>query len=342
MPVPTVAEVLKQSGWSQEQIDALDAKDLSGLNSYVSNVYQTAEQKEQAAVAAAAKAEADRKAAEDSTAAMAKLKEDAEFANRNVQDFWATTYPTSLAEQNAAVQAAETARINAEALAEYYKKQNEGAREKGFVPADAPLFTPAAPIVAPSNGQTRGPDGKFIAPTPGTPTFTEDQVKQTIYNGLSNSVWALQEYQKLTGQFLPDSIDILTQEATQQKLPFRDYVARKYDFQGKQRAAQEAAAKAHDDSIRAARDAEKDAEYKVKLEAQAKDFEAKERKFAELQSTHPDMRQPVGSARITELRRASAEGERPDPTKMTPEARLKLTQDTMRNRLEERRQSQVA
>ena len=60
MPVPTVAEVLKQSGWSQEKIDALDAQALSGITTYVSSVYQTAEQKEKAAQDLAVKAEADR------------------------------------------------------------------------------------------------------------------------------------------------------------------------------------------------------------------------------------------------------------------------------------------
>ena len=57
MAIPTVAEVLKQSGWSQEKIDALDAQALSGITNYVSTVYQTAEQKEKEARDLAVKAE---------------------------------------------------------------------------------------------------------------------------------------------------------------------------------------------------------------------------------------------------------------------------------------------
>ena len=177
--------------------------------------------------------------------------------------------------------------------------------------------------------------------TPGTPTFTDEQINQRIGSGLSNSVWALQEHQRLTGNFLPDPIDQLAQEATQQKLPFRDYVARKYDFAGKQRAAQEAAARKHDEEVAAAERVKIEAEWKPKLEAQASEFAAKERKMAEQMSANPDVRLPQGSAQFTELRRATSAGERPDPTKMTPEARIKLTQENLRHRLEERQQ-QVA
>ena len=42
----TLAEVLKNSGWTQEQIDALDAKAMSGLTSYMTGIEQTAAQKE--------------------------------------------------------------------------------------------------------------------------------------------------------------------------------------------------------------------------------------------------------------------------------------------------------
>ena len=84
-----------------------------------------------------------------------------------------------------------------------------------------------------------------------------------------------------------------------------------------------------------------EAEWKPKLEAQANEFAAKERKLNEQMSQHPDMTLPVGSAKFTEVRRAQQAGERPDPTKMTPEARLKLTQENVRKNFEERHQ-QVA
>src|SRR5271157_5822631 len=92
MPVPTVAEVLKQSGWSQEKIDALDAQALSGLNTHINTVYQTAEQKEKSASELAVKAEADRKAQEAAVVAAKAAQDAAELQNRNNQDFWTNTF----------------------------------------------------------------------------------------------------------------------------------------------------------------------------------------------------------------------------------------------------------
>jgi len=328
----TVAEVLKQSGLTDDQIAALDAKAMSAFSGILTTADQAkaeALQKEKAASDLAVKAEADRKAAEESALEAKTAQEAAELTNRTTEEFWKTTYPPAIAAMEAEKAKLAKEAADAKAEAAYYRTQRASyLGTLGINPEDAPVFTPPA-VVAPVVDANR---------TPGTPTFTEDQINQRIGNGLSNSVWALQEHQRLTGQFLPDPIDQLAQEATFQKLPFRDYVARKYDFAGKQRAAQEAAAKAHDDAIKAARDAEKDAEYKAKMDAQASEFAAKERKIAEQMSVHPDMIVPPGSAKFTEVRRAWQAGERPDPTKMTPEARIKLTQDNMRRRLEESRQ----
>ena len=66
MPVPTLGEVLKKSGWTQEQIDALDAKAVNGLNTVLTTASQaeaTAIQKEQEATAAAAQEGAGRRGA---------------------------------------------------------------------------------------------------------------------------------------------------------------------------------------------------------------------------------------------------------------------------------------
>ena len=69
----TLAEVLKKSGWSQEQIDALDAKAREGFNGIL-NAAEQAEKdaltKQAEATAAATKAGGrDRKAAEDAVVA---------------------------------------------------------------------------------------------------------------------------------------------------------------------------------------------------------------------------------------------------------------------------------
>jgi len=131
----------------------------------------------------------------------------------------------------------------------------------------------------------------------------------------------VQEYQRLSGgQFLPDSVSKLAEEATANKLPFKDYVARKYDFSGKQAALQ---AKA-DADMRAKIAAEatapyeeklkaKDAEWQVKLEEQAK-------QISERGGNNPDVRHAAIS-NFPEIKKAVAEGTRKDPLSMTKEER---------------------
>lgn len=320
----TIAEVLLKSGWSQEQIDALDAKALSGLNGYVTTVQTEAAQKEKSASELAVKAEADRIAAEASAAASKAAQDAAELSKRSVDEFWQNTYNPGIAaaEADKARLAKEVSDARAEAA--FYKAQRESLKDQGIVPADAPTFTPPpAPVVDPNK-------------TPGTPTFSEDQINQRIGSGLSNSVWALQEYQRLTSQFLPDPIDQLAQEATNNKLPFRDYVARKYDFVGKQKAIQEAAAKKHDEEIATTAGAARDAEHKAEIEKLQAEFNAKEKIRAEQGGNNPDVKLPPGSAKFTELKRAVATGERPDPTKMSQQDRRKLTLDNIHKAIEER------
>ncbi len=331
MAIPTVAEVLKQSGWTQEQIDALDQKARTGIETYVSNDYQTAEQKDKAAQDLAVKAEADRKAQESAAAAAKDAQDAAELAQRTTNEFWNTTYPPAIAamETEKAKLAKEAADSKAEAA--YYKAQRESyLTTLGLKPEDAPVFTPSSNTPPPEP-----------AKTPGTPTFSQDEFLKRVDRG----VYSIQDigwkYQQLYGTPIPVSPSDLVKQADALKLSPMEYAARTYKFAEKEADRRAAEVKAHDDSIAAATAAAKDAEYKAKMEAQANEFAAKERQMAERVSTHPDLRQPPGSAKFTELRRAQKDGERPDPTKMTPEARLKLTQENVKKRFEEQHQ-QVA
>ena len=80
-----------------------------------------------------------------------------------------------------------------------------------------------------------------------------EAIDQRLGNGISNIGWAMQGVQRLTGgQFLPDSFDKLAQEADASRLPFRDYVARKYDFAGKQATIQHKLQENHDAQLRQA------------------------------------------------------------------------------------------
>lgn len=320
--MPTVAEVLKQSGFTDAEIAALDARAITAFG----GVLTSAEQAQADAVAKAAKAEADYQATKTA-------KEAAELQDRLNQEFWNNTVNPNLTEWDKKLKEADGARINAEAIAEFYKKQNEGARTAGFVPTEAPAFVPTLPARAPSGQYVPNAPGS----TPGSPTFTMEQIDQRLGNGVSNIGWAMQEYQRLTGgQFLPDSFDRLAQEATSQKLEFRDYVARKYDFQGKQQAIVQKQAEERDNKIRA----EKDAEWQVKLEAEkataAKALADKERAFAETSmGSNPDVRTAVPS-KMVEVTRAVAEGKRSDPLKMNDNERQQATRQSIRERILER------
>jgi hypothetical protein len=332
MPVPTVAEVLKQTDpkkFTDEYIASLDANILSALTGYVSNIYQTAEQKEQAATAAAAKAESDRKSQEALVAEAKSAQEAAELADRNVKDFWATTYPTSLTEHNAALQAAETARINAEAKAAWLQAQVDGAKAAGITLADAPAFTPPArpaPVVNPNT-------------TPGTPTFVNpDEVMKRLDKGVHTIQDIGWKYQQLYGTPIPISPSELVAQADALKLNPMEYASRTFKFAEKEEERRLATAKAHDDAIRAEIAAQKEAEHKKEVEKLQAEWNAEKRKLAETgaNSNHPDLKAPPGSAKFADLQRATKAGERPDPLKLTPQERRKTTLDNIHKALEER------
>jgi len=322
----TVAEILRASGFTDEQISALDARAITAF----SGVLTTAESAQADAVAKAAKAEQDYQAAKTA-------KEAAELQDRSNKEFWDNTVNPNLTEWDAKLKAADTARVNAEALAEFYKKQNEGARTAGFVPAEAPQFTIPAAL---PNGTPRAANGQYVpnAPgsTPGSPTFTMEQIDQRLGNGISNVGWAMQEYQRLTGgQFLPDSFDKLSEEATQNKLPFRDYVSRKYNFSQRQQEIQQRLQQEHDAKVAAERDAVKDAEWKAKLAERETEFAAKEKTWAERNANNPDQRVVV-SSRIPELQRKVETKDLPDPLMMNENQRRANTAKMIRDTIAEK------
>lgn len=191
---------------------------------------------------------------------------------------------------------------NLKAERDYYKAQAEGAVAGGFVAAVAPFKA----------AESRDPGGRFMPnanPVPGSPDFKafEGQVVGAM-GTLADVQW---KYRKLFGEEMPDSPTSLGSEAAAQKLSFADYAARKYDFAGKEAAKQAADLKAREDAIR------KD------------EREAVERKFAEQGGLNPDVRQAQVS-RYAEIRKAVADGSRPDPLKMTREQRHAQTAAAIR------------
>ena len=299
--MPSVAEILKSSGLSDEAIAALDAKVLAGFNTVLS----TSEQERTAAQQAAAEA----KAAQDA----------AELAQRANREFYDQTIMPSLTgwEDKEKQYAQEIA--NAKALAAFYEAQNKAAKESGFIATDAPGFDPTK-VVTPA----RDGGGKFVAGgggTPGSPVFKMEEVENRIGQGLDNSVWALQEYQRLSGgQFLPDSVSTLAQEASAVKLPFKDYVAKKYDFASKQAALQAAAKeKERQEWVAQATAPLQEKLKQTETEWQQK-LEAKVKEVSERGGNNPDVRRAAIS-NYPEVKKAVQEGTRKDPLSMTREER---------------------
>ena len=300
MPM-TVAEILKASGLDDAAIAALDAKVLAGFN----GVLTAAEQERTAAAESAKKAEEERVAAKAAQDA-------AELAQRSNRDWYENEVIPNLTSWEDKEKALQTEIANANARAAFYEAQNKGAKDGGFIAADAPAFTPAA-VVPP----VRDASGKFVAgapgSTPGSPTFKMEDIDNRLGNGLDNGFWAVQEYQRLSGgQFLPDSVSKLAEEASANKLPFKDYVSRKYDFPSKMAAIQaQAKEKERQEWV-----AQATAPLQEQLKQKDKDWQAKldekAKTVAELGGNNPDVRRAAIS-NYSEVKKAVTEGTRKDP-----------------------------
>jgi len=324
----TLAEVLLKSGWTQEQIDALDAKARTGLTDYVTGIEQTAAQKEKAAQDLAVKAEADRKAQEAAVVAAKAAQEAAELQNRSVKDFWDNTYNPGIAAAEAEKTRLAKEAADAKAEAAFYKAQRESyLGTLNIKPEDAPVFTPPAatiPAVDPNK-------------TPGTPTFTINQVRDELGNSLGTVANIQWEYRNLYGREMPISPTELLRQSEANK--FKDpatYANSIFKFAEKREEIRQAEAKAHDDAIAAAAVAAKDESHKLELKKITDEFSAKERLRAEQAGSNPDTKLPPGSSKFSDLRRAQQAGERKDPTKMTPQERRQTTLDNIHKALEER------
>jgi len=321
----TVAEVLLKSGWTQAQIDALDAKAMSGLNEFVGSIEKTAAEKEQAAKAAAEKAEADRKAAEASAVLAKEAEEKAALSKRSVDEFWRDTYNPGVAkwEEERAKLAKEAADRAAEAA--FYKTQRESyLKTLNIDPASAPEFKPA------TEPEKKEP------PTPGSPTFSQDDFLKRVDKGVFTIQDIGWKYQQLYGAPIPVSPSDLVAQADALKLSPMEYAARTYKFAEKEAERRAAEAKAHDDKIAADAVATRDAAHKAEVEKLQGEWNAEKRKLAEQTSNNPDTRTPPGSAKFSDLQRATKAGERKDPTRMSPEERRRYTLENIHKTIEER------
>jgi hypothetical protein len=174
--------------------------------------------------------------------------------------------------------------------------------------------------------------------TPGTPTFTINDVRDQLGASLGTVANIQWKYRQLyNGQEMPISPTELLRQSEANK--FKDpatYASQLFKFADKEEEQRQAVAKAHDDAIAAAAVAERDKKHKEETEKLTAEFNAKERLRAEQAGSNPDTKLPPGSSKFSDLRRAQQAGERKDPTKMTPQERRQTSLDNIHKALEDR------
>ncbi len=194
---PTVAEILKQTGMSDEDIAKLDQRYVAGFQT----ILTTAEQAQQSA---------------------AQLKEQAETADRAQREIYDQKIAPALDKwgNEKSVMEAELA---------YHRTLSEQAKANGFIPRESPGFVAKPPVTPPGSGSTYVPNAGAV---PGSPSF---MTKEEGLRAVTNATWAITEHQRLHGQPIPDDIETLSAEAERRHLPFRQHVEEKYGFAGRRK-----------------------------------------------------------------------------------------------------------
>jgi len=214
--MPTVEEVLRESGFSADQIAALDQRAVGAFTTILS----TADQQRQAAEAA-------------------------RQANADFYDNRIMPALTGWDEERARI---ENERATAAAEAAFYRTQAQEAKNAGFVAAEAPTFTPSQP-------QQRDQSGRYVSgvpgSTPGSPTYFDvHQVYQRAGDAvgiLADIEW---EHRRLFNQPLPVSPSELVKRADAVKMDPRSYASREFHWDEKRQELQKAEQDKHDDAIR--------------------------------------------------------------------------------------------
>ena len=271
--MPTVAEILRESGFSDEQITQMDGRAITAF----SNVLSAAEAAKQ----------------------------------QNI-DFYENQIVPSLTgwdEEKTKIEN-DKARIAAEAA--FYRTQAESARAAGFLPADAPGYSP------------RDAGGRYVANapggTPGSPQFFD---VNKVYERAGDAVGTIADIdwrhrQLFEGRPLPISPSELIKQADARRMNPMAYADQTFGFQKREQELAAERQKTHDDKIR------QDAEA------------ARDKYWAERTGSNPDVRRPMESPRMTEISRATREGKPFGP------AGVVLKDPLMLGENERRQQTRVA
>lgn len=217
----TVQEILKQSGFSDERIAALDAQAITAFGS----VLTAAQQAEKSAQEA---------------------REAAELAQRTYEDRYKNEIAPALDKWGN-----DSARLKAEIA--FYRTQAETAKEAGFIASDAPGFTPP-----PAGTPQRGANGEFVAGASGVPGSPGYMTQVEAIGALNNVNWTNNQYYRLYGTVPPDDFEVLLAEAGRAHMPYKEYVEKKYKFVDKRNEIEQGKIKEREDKVRADAIAERD------------------------------------------------------------------------------------
>jgi hypothetical protein len=219
--MPTVAEVLKESGFSDEQITSLDQRAITAFTGILSAAQREREQ--------------------------------AELAARASSDFYDNNIVPSLTAWDEERARIENERATAAAEAAFYRVQAQEAKNAGFIAQDAPSFKGQSRD--PNSGRyVAGVPGT----TPGSPTFDVNQVYQRAGDAvgiISDIQW---EHERLFGQKLPISPTEMIRRADALKLDPRTYAAREFNWDARRQELQKKTQDEHDSKVRNDAIAERD------------------------------------------------------------------------------------
>jgi hypothetical protein len=261
----TVEELLRESGLTDEQIKALDAKVVAGVTTVLSTAAQTLEAAEHAKRA------------------------QAEQYDRDIApalDKWANDQTNLAAERD------------------YYKTMAEKAKEGGFIPATTP-FTPPTSATTTTAGtrDATGRFVANANPVPGSPQYmTKEETFQAV---TAAQWTIAEHMRLNNGAPPPDDIEALANEAAQAHMPYRQYVEKKYDFSGKRDKIKADAQKAHDDQIRKEVAEQKDKEWAEKVGSNPMTRVAETSRFSEVRQAVKQGERPDPLKQTREQRRAS-------------------------------------
>jgi hypothetical protein len=219
--MPTVEEVLRESGFTSDQVAALDQRAVGAFTTILS----TAEQARQAA----------------------------ETAQRANVDWYEGKIVPALVGWEEEKQRLDNERAQVAAQAAFYRTQAEEAKKSGFIAADAPGFVPQQRDAG--GKYVSGVPGS----TPGSPTYFDvNQIYQRAGDAVSILTDIQWEHQKLFGQPLPISPGELVKRADAVKLDPRAYAAREFGWDARRQEVQKRQVEDHDSEVRREAVAEND------------------------------------------------------------------------------------